>query len=159
LKGEDEVSAISEDEIEQFERLVMRMIWRQHQRLGRMLGEWDLTLPRLLVLGIIDSRPDCCTMGQLADATEQCSATMTGIVDRLARMGLVERHRDPNDRRSVLVQLTERGRALVHATKEMRAARTRRVLSQFTPDERSEVIRLLQRTVDTLEEESTSAPR
>jgi DNA-binding MarR family transcriptional regulator len=156
LAGEDGAPGVSQEEIEQFERLVMRMVWRQRQRFGRMLGEWELTLPRFLVLGIIDSRADYCTMGELAEATEQCSATMTGIVDRLARMGLVERHRDPNDRRSVLVRLTERGRALVQAAKQMRAIRMRKVLSQFTPEERSEVIRLLRRTVETLEAEDSS---
>ena len=49
-------------------------------------------------------------MGYLADETKQVSATMTGIIDRLVEQGLVERWRPPEDRRKVLVRLTEAGR-------------------------------------------------
>jgi len=38
--------------------------------------------------------------------------TLTGIVDRLAREGLVERHADASDRRVVLVRLTGKGNRL-----------------------------------------------
>ncbi|WP_433531453.1 MarR family winged helix-turn-helix transcriptional regulator [Micromonospora sp. CA-263727] len=42
-------------------------------------------------------------------------ATLTGIVDTLERDGLVERHRDDNDRRSIKLALTPAGRARVDA--------------------------------------------
>jgi DNA-binding MarR family transcriptional regulator len=38
---------------------------------------------------------------------------VTGIVERLARMGLVSRHRVPEDGRAVRVQLTPRGQKLM----------------------------------------------
>lgn len=37
------------------------------------------------------------------------SATMTGILDRLEKMGLVERRPHPDDRRAILVCLTDQG--------------------------------------------------
>src|SRR5882724_12153604 len=48
--------------------------------------------------------------GALLHATLVTSGTMTNRIDRLAAAGLVSRHRDPQDRRGVLVALTERGR-------------------------------------------------
>ncbi|MFG1776208.1 MarR family winged helix-turn-helix transcriptional regulator [Micromonospora sp. NPDC049051] len=42
-------------------------------------------------------------------------ATLTGIVDTLARDGLVERQRDTTDRRSVKIAITAAGRARVEA--------------------------------------------
>ncbi|MEH0970867.1 MarR family transcriptional regulator [Micromonospora sp. CPCC 205546] len=42
-------------------------------------------------------------------------ATLTGIVDTLARDGLVERQRDTADRRSVRIAITPAGRARVEA--------------------------------------------
>ena len=38
------------------------------------------------------------------------SATMTGILDRLEKLGLVRRHPHPEDRRAILICLTDQGR-------------------------------------------------
>ncbi len=51
--------------------------------------------------------------GRLLRETLVTSGTMTNRVDRLAARGLVERHPDPEDRRGVLVSLTEEGRSAV----------------------------------------------
>jgi DNA-binding MarR family transcriptional regulator len=51
--------------------------------------------------------------GRLLKETLVTSGTMTNRVDRLAARGFVERLPDPNDRRGVLVRLTEEGRATV----------------------------------------------
>jgi DNA-binding MarR family transcriptional regulator len=50
--------------------------------------------------------------GQLAEATNLSSAAMTSLLDRLEAKGLVQRVRATNDRRKVLVEMTERGRQL-----------------------------------------------
>ena len=50
------------------------------------------------------------TMGQLATDLGVKVSTLTGIVDQLAARGLVERASHPDDRRSVRVALTARGR-------------------------------------------------
>jgi DNA-binding MarR family transcriptional regulator len=47
------------------------------------------------------------TLGQKLGIT---SATMTGILDRLEKMALIERQSHPDDRRAILVCLTEGGR-------------------------------------------------
>jgi DNA-binding MarR family transcriptional regulator len=49
----------------------------------------------------------------LVRATGVTSGTMTNRVDRLAARGLVRRDSDPDDRRSVRVELTDSGRATV----------------------------------------------
>jgi DNA-binding MarR family transcriptional regulator len=51
--------------------------------------------------------------GALVRATGVTSGTMTNRVDRLAARGLVRRASDPDDRRSVRVELTPTGRATV----------------------------------------------
>ncbi len=55
------------------------------------------------------------TPGALLRATLVTSGTMTNRIDRLAAAGLVRRGPDPQDRRGVLVTLTEAGRARVDA--------------------------------------------
>lgn len=51
--------------------------------------------------------------GRLLRETLVTSGTMTNRIDRLEERGLVSRLPDPEDRRGVLVRLTERGRAQV----------------------------------------------
>lgn len=53
--------------------------------------------------------------GRLVAETLVTSGTMTNRIDRLAARGLVERHPDPDDRRGVLVRLTDAGRSRVDA--------------------------------------------
>jgi DNA-binding MarR family transcriptional regulator len=51
--------------------------------------------------------------GALLRATLVTSGTMTNRIDRLAASGLVSRRPDPQDKRGVLVQLTDAGRRTV----------------------------------------------
>jgi DNA-binding MarR family transcriptional regulator len=53
--------------------------------------------------------------GQLSAETMVTSGTMTNRIDRLQARALVERGRDPDDGRGVLVRLTDTGRAAVDA--------------------------------------------
>ena len=53
---------------------------------------------------------DSRTVRELVEATAQRPSTLTGVLDRLERRGLIERTANPADRRSVLVRLTPHGR-------------------------------------------------
>jgi DNA-binding MarR family transcriptional regulator len=50
--------------------------------------------------------------GELARIADLSSGAMTNRLDRLEEAGLVRRLPDPSDRRGVLLELTEKGRAL-----------------------------------------------
>ena len=51
------------------------------------------------------------TAGRLAEVTGLSTGAITGVVDRLEKAGFVARVPDPNDRRRVVIQGTEEGRA------------------------------------------------
>ena len=57
-------------------------------------------------LDIIDQRPGI-TAGELAHAVGLSPGAVTTVLDRLERRGFVERRRDPNDRRRVVVAPTD----------------------------------------------------
>lgn len=59
-------------------------------------------------------------IGELARIEQVRAPTMTRLVDRLQRDGLVVRERDPEDRRHVRVRATPRGVRLMHAGRERR---------------------------------------
>lgn len=81
--------------------------------------------------------------GRLLRDTLVTSGTMTNRIDRLTRAGLVERRRDPKDRRGVLVRLTSRGLARVDAAFEDLLDRERDLLSALSDRERERLSALL----------------
>ncbi len=63
--------------------------------------------------------------------------SMTQLVQRLERLGLVARLADPDDGRAALIGLTSHGQALLDDRKRMRRDRLRTLLETLTPDEES----------------------
>jgi DNA-binding MarR family transcriptional regulator len=59
------------------------------------------------------------TVGELAKMAEVTPATITGVLDGLERDGMVTRRRSDEDRRVVLVTLTDQGRELLVKKREM----------------------------------------
>jgi DNA-binding MarR family transcriptional regulator len=73
----------------------------------------SLTLPQFDVLAQLHRRPDGMTPGELTRELLVTAGNVTGIVERLVRLGLAERRPVPQDRRAVRVRLTARGRQLM----------------------------------------------
>src|SRR5262245_8417293 len=69
--------------------------------------------------------------------------SVTTLVDRLERQGLVSRHGVSDDLRVRLVSLTDKGRQLVQKVLSVHAQQIETVLGGLTPAERDELLRLL----------------
>jgi DNA-binding MarR family transcriptional regulator len=85
--------------------------------------------------------------GRLLRETMVTSGTMTNRVDRLASQGLVERLPDPDDRRGVLVRLTDSGRSRVDAALEGLLSHERRLLAGLPSRDRVTLATLLRTVV------------
>lgn len=93
--------------------LALRRIMRAMDSHSRYLAQHHgLTGPQALVLRELVRLGDI-PAGQLARTVSLSQATLTGILDRLTRKGLVERRRDAQDKRRVLVRITEAGLRLL----------------------------------------------
>ena len=89
---------------------------REIQR--KTVSEINLTPPQFQTLRLLweqDGQP----FKDLAEANGCTRPTMTGIVDTLEKNGLVSRQPNPEDRRSLLVTLTEKGRDLEGSTPDL----------------------------------------
>lgn len=73
--------------------------------------ERGLTLPQLRVLFIVRASPDV-TTNTLAARLGITVSTVSGLVDKLVRAGLVERLTDPDDRRVIPLRLTTEGQTV-----------------------------------------------
>jgi DNA-binding MarR family transcriptional regulator len=88
------------------------------QVLAAELVDLDLTASEINALGNLADGV-ARTVSQLGAAVGARPATLTGILDRLERRGLITRGARPGDRRAVLIELTVDGgrtAALVHQT-------------------------------------------
>ena len=71
--------------------------------------------------------------------------TMIGIVDRLEKTGLVERTPNPDDRRSILIRITEKGAALTDELKGRMLTANQEFLASLSHEEETMLRGLLQR--------------
>jgi DNA-binding MarR family transcriptional regulator len=97
--------------------------------LSQVAGEHDLSLTQLRLLAILRDRSP--RMSELADHLGLDRSTISGLVDRAARRGLVERVADSVDRRSARVALTEAGRELTERGGAEVARRTAPLLARL----------------------------
>lgn len=81
--------------------------------------------------------------GQLLTQTLVTSGTMTNRIDRLAERGLVQRQKDPNDRRGVRVRLTETGRERVDDALADLLGHERAILAALTTTQQNQLGDLL----------------
>jgi DNA-binding MarR family transcriptional regulator len=128
-----------------------------YRRAGRSLRANDpanwaegLTMPRLRVLFTL-GRGGPVPVGQIATGLGISQPSATETLDKLVAKGLVERTADANDRRVVLVGLTDAGREMIDRPWETRRAVLASALRDASPDERAAIERGLILLVDALE--------
>lgn len=131
---------------------VFRLIELAEKKLKQIqretISEADLTPPQYFILTLLwegDGRP----LKELASAAHCSRATMTGIVDTLEGKELVTREPNPDDRRSLLVKLTEKGWELRDSTPTLDRI-FRSCCLGLEPGEVRELSRLLRKLNDSL---------
>ena len=86
-----------------------RAVTRQY---AILLDGTGLTYPQYLVMLVLWEAAQPVSVGDLGLRLRLDSGTLTPLLKRLESAGLLERNRDPEDERRVLVALTDAGRAL-----------------------------------------------
>src|SRR5487761_250184 len=111
--------------------------------LERRVAEHDLSIAATRLLGVLRDREP--TMNELARLLDLDKSSVTGLVDRAERRGLVERAPSTADRRAVLVRLTDEGRSLVSAAAGLFAADVTAMFGRLAPRDRAALSRLVSR--------------
>ena len=112
------------------------------EKLGEIIGQnhpsvliaSGLTIAQLKSLFLITSKGST-NFKKLAEALAVTSSNVTGLVDRLVELGLVSRAESPEDRRMMILQATDKGRALLSNFKERGLKHMTQILTLLSLEE------------------------
>lgn len=129
--------------IDQLEEALFEIAWLGQKQFAVELAPFKLTVPQFFTLLFVSANEGGCTMSQLANQTRHSLATMTGIVDRLVKLNLVERGSNPDDRRIVLVMLTKAGRTQLDEVHATRRKHLEEAFGRLSAKDQGDLVRLL----------------
>jgi len=110
------------------------------------LGRHGLSMGRFSVLMLLlRAQGTGVSPSVLAEKSGVTRATMTGLVDRLEREGLVRRESNQSDRRSHTVRLTPKGDELLSGMLPAHFRRVARLMAQVGAGERKSLVALLEK--------------
>jgi len=128
----------------------MRAIDMHSSNLARDFG---LTSPQLICLKKLKETGGM-SPGSLARAIHLSHATVTGIINRLEKKGLVAKSRRLEDGRSFLINITASGKAMLDASPSMLQEQFMTELSKLHDWEKTMILSALQRITSILDVES-----
>ncbi len=128
-----------EEAVETLERLMPRLMRRLFFDLTADSPLWELPLPQLKVLGMLERR-DNRRMSEIGERLGVALSTVTQVADRLEQRGWVRRVDDPGDRRVVRLALTEAGRRLMGERRSARRGRLVALLGSLDEEERARIV-------------------
>ena len=126
--------------------ILQRVIRKTHDD---TLEEFGLSWGEVQVLSSIryGGAPYRSTPGKLATQLGLSSGAMTARLDKMEEAGLIQRLRDPDDRRGVLIEVTDRGRELWEETIAVQAEKEAIVASTLSERDQDKLNELLRRLV------------
>lgn len=106
-------------------------------------GKLNLTYPQSVVLAILLCDGPM-PISALAEAAGSANSTISGVVDRLEKMGLVQRIRSDSDRRVIYVATTDQFRANFDTLKGISTNQFSEILKRMSEEDAQTVLRGLQ---------------
>ena len=122
---------------------ITRLAVANDRELEKVFARHGLTGGEFDVLATLRRRDEPVTPSELAASTMVTTGGMTKRLDTLADRGLVERDPCADDRRSVHIHLTPKGRALIDTAVVEHVENEERILAGLSKPERDQLARLL----------------
>ncbi len=108
-----------------------------------ILNHYPITAPQFVALQWLLEKGDM-TIGELSSHIHLACSTTTDLVDRMEKNELVERIRDPKDRRIVRIDVLDKGKQIIHEVIEKRQHYLEGVLKNVPEEDVETLNRLLQ---------------
>jgi DNA-binding MarR family transcriptional regulator len=122
----------------------LRVIQHMSHQFRSHFGRLHLTFPQALVLTMLGMKGSM-PIGILAEQTGSANSTVSGIVDRLEKLGLARRERSEHDRRVIHVCVTDKYRAMQTQAKTNVGGYFTSLLDTMTKEEKAQVLTALEK--------------
>lgn len=109
------------------------------------LSEYNLSQRKFFILILLVRNPNGLNISQLAAKTGVSCASITGLVERMRKAGLVTRKEDANDRRVMIVRIAQAGDALLEKVLPDHYNRVSQLMSCLDEQERDSLQELLKK--------------
>jgi DNA-binding MarR family transcriptional regulator len=106
------------------------------------LAPWDITPAQFRALRVL-RRHGVMRLSELSDRLHIAARSTTEVIDALESRHLVGRRHDPDDRRAILVDLTEHAASVLEAIRAAQGSEAERVFDRLTPADRADLTRIL----------------
>ena len=116
----------------------LRVTQHMSQQFRNHFGQLNLTFPQALVLTVL-GEGEAVPISTLAERTGSANSTVSGIVDRLEKLGLAQRQRSETDRRVIYVCATEKYHTLRAKTATDVSGYFNDILSDLSQEDREQV--------------------
>jgi DNA-binding MarR family transcriptional regulator len=135
--------------------------WRLQKMMDETLDQHGLTHGDWKVMNALRwvGKPYRRSAGDLARIADLSSGAMTNRLDQLEKEGFVRRVPDPNDRRGVLVELTDKGRRRHEEAIGVQVEKEALIAAALSEREKEQLNNLLRRVMLTLEERYPKSKR
>tara|TARA_B100000902_G_scaffold42217_1_gene49885 strand:- start:584 stop:1066 length:483 start_codon:yes stop_codon:yes gene_type:complete len=111
---------------------------------------FDMTLPRFDFLSQLERAPDGLTMGELSKRMMVSGGNISGIAAQLVDEGLIDRCQVPNNRRTFIVTLTQKGRNEFETIAKAHERWVIEMLGQLDQDDVKQLMNLLLKVKNTV---------
>jgi DNA-binding MarR family transcriptional regulator len=125
---------------------------------SELLSRYRITTPQLTVLRLLKTAGDL-RLSDLSVKINLTNSTVTGIIDRLERADLVSRQRSTDDRRVILVKITDKGRETANLVPAPHLELIRNAFFTLPEEERAEFFRLLRKFHESVTTLRAQAPK
>jgi DNA-binding MarR family transcriptional regulator len=118
-------------------------LYTESRRITKELAKRaQLTGPQLTVVKLLETIGDL-SLTELSEKIRAQNSTVTGIIDRMEREGLVLRERSTEDRRVVKIRLTPKGMDLARDVPVEPMVIFRSALESLSPNEMQDLLKIL----------------
>ncbi len=113
------------------------------------IGMKDLTISQLETMAYLYQHK-AVKMSELANNAGVQMSTMTDMIDRLHKIGLVERKHDEKDRRSIVISISKDAQSKVYGHIQSRNEQLSKIMDCLTKKEKQVVVKILTKMLDSL---------
>ncbi len=131
-----------------------RMARLRRARYRDDLAGFDMTMPQIRTLSFLNQSPK--RMKEISEHLGRGMPSATSMIDRLVKKEYVERVEDSSDRRVVICQITDSGRAVLDSFSRMGTVQVEAIAQSLTDEELNTIAPALDTLVDAMAKHSPS---